>query len=76
MMEGFYYKPNQVAKDLGYEDKVQVGVSAQDALNVLPESVSPAPIDSNYYTVKYEKFIPLIIEAIKELKELVISRRN
>jgi hypothetical protein len=66
-LTGFYYQPNQIAQDLGYSNKKEVGVSAQEVQAVLPEVVVPAPIDPQYLTVNYEKIIPLLIEAIKEL---------
>jgi hypothetical protein len=73
-LTGYYYTENEVAKSLGFNnDKIQVGVSAQDVLEVLPEVVAPAPIDNTYYTVKYEKMIPLLIEAIKEQQSEIDS---
>jgi hypothetical protein len=66
-LSGFYYEPNQTAQDLGYEVIREVGVSAQQVQAVMPEVVVPAPIDDKYLTVRYEKLIPLLIEAIKEL---------
>lgn len=66
-LDGFYYTPNQVAQDLGYEAIQDVGVSAQSVQAILPEIVAPAPIDDKYLTVRYEKLVPLLIEAIKEL---------
>jgi hypothetical protein len=67
-ISGFFYEPNKTAQDLGFEVKREVGVSAQEVQAIMPEVVVPAPIDNQYLTVHYEKLIPLLIEAIKELK--------
>ena len=70
-ISGFTYKHNEVAKlkcDLDTGDQRYVGVSAQDIQQVLPEAVRPAPSNNDYLTVQYEKLVPLLIEAIKELK--------
>jgi hypothetical protein len=80
-ISGVNYKNNDLAKNLGYtDDSNQVGVLAQELLKILPECVKLAPFDTkyengkevsisgeNYLTVQYEKIIPLLIEAIKEL---------
>ena len=68
-LNGFYYEANEVAQELGYTVRKEVGVSAQEVQGVLPEIVVPAPIDDRYLTVHYERIIPLLIEAIKELEE-------
>jgi len=67
-LDGFYYEPNETAQALGYEVKREVGVSAQQVQAILPEIIAPAPIDNQYLTVDYERLVPLLIEAIKELK--------
>ena len=67
-LNGFYHEANETAQALGYKVTREVGVSAQEVNVVLPEVVAPAPIDSQYMTVRYERMIPLLIEAIKELK--------
>ena len=69
-LNGYYFTENDTAKSLGYSnDRRQVGVSAQEIMAVLPEVVTDAPIDPEYMTVWYEKLVPLLIEAIKELKD-------
>jgi hypothetical protein len=71
-LNGYYFRENDKAKELGYDnDALQVGVSAQEVEAVMPEVVKPAPVDPEYKTIQYEKLVPLLIEAIKELKEEV-----
>jgi hypothetical protein len=79
MMIGVIYTQNKLAETYGYNNyDHQVGVYAQDVENAQPEAVKPAPFDiapdgtsksgQNYLTVQYEKLIPLLIEAVKELR--------
>jgi hypothetical protein len=66
-LNGFYYEANETAQKLGYKPKREVGVSAQELQEVLPEVVKDAPVGRGYLTVDYERVVPLLIEAIKEL---------
>ena len=70
-LNGFYYEANELAQSMGYEAKKEVGVSAQQVQAIMPEVVAPAPIDDKYLTVRYERLVPLLIEAIKELETKV-----
>jgi len=70
-LNGFHYEANEVAQALGYKAKPEVGVSAQEVQAVMPEVVVPAPIDEKYLTIHYERMVPLLIEAIKELSAKV-----
>ena len=71
-LNGYYFKENETARKLGFKNnRLQVGVSAQEVQKVLPEVVTDAPIDKHYLTVWYDKLIPMLVEAIKELEEKV-----
>lgn len=89
-LRGVTYNANEIAESFGYKDKQkQVGVLAADVKQVLPEAVKPAPFDimiyedteisrsgQNYMTVQYERLVPLLIEAIKELSLEVESLKG
>ena len=81
-IEPFYYKPNNLAKSLGFiNDKIEIGLNAQEVKEYLPEVVSIAPFDLNenfesksgncYLTVSYERLVPLLIQGLKDLKKEV-----
>ena len=73
-ISGFTYKHNETAKvecDIDTGDQRFAGVSAQEIQEVLPEAVKPAPSNNEYLTVQYEKLVPLLIEAVKELSAKV-----
>ena len=81
-LNGYYYEWNDTAKGIdadAFKDGVEVGVNAQEVMEVMPEVVTNAPIvdihnlDTDYKTVHYDKLVPLLIESIKELKEEVDS---
>jgi hypothetical protein len=71
-LNGFIYKFNDTAKDLGFDtEKREVGLSAQEVEKVLPEVIKPAPVDNKYKTLDYAKVVPLLVEAIKEQQEQI-----
>jgi len=72
-LSGFTYTWNEKAVSLGFnKSDICVGVSAQEVQKVLPEAVVERELNGeNILVVKYEKIVPLLIEAIKELNEKV-----
>lgn len=76
-LNGYYFTENETAKNLGYANgDMQVGVSAQEVQAVLPEVVTQAPISDEYLTVYYDKLVPLLIEAIKDLSDKIEKLEN
>jgi hypothetical protein len=75
----FYFTFNAEAERLGVTrdtNKRQVGVVAQEVREVMPEAVAPAPADPEYLTVHYEKLVPLLIAAVRELRAEVEALRH
>jgi hypothetical protein len=70
-LDTFYYEANETAQALGYKAIREVGISAQQVQTIMPETVAPAPIDDQYLTVRYERLVPLLLAAIKELEAKV-----
>jgi len=75
-INGYLFTENELAKQLGYNNsRVQAGVSAQEIEAVMPEVVKEAPINegkgTDYKTVQYDRLVPLLIEAVKELSAKV-----
>lgn len=81
-IKGVFYRPNHVLVGRGLSDgTTEVGVIAQDVLRGMPQAVAAAPFDTdsegqsisgnNYLTVRYERLVPLLIEAVKELEKRV-----
>lgn len=78
-LTGYRYNANELANKLaGYDqNKQEIGLSAQQVKEVLPEAVKIAPFDldenkqsksgEDYLTLNYERLVPVLIEAIKEL---------
>ena len=47
--------------------ELQIGLIAQDVEDVLPEAVTGnGPRDLGYKTIKYDKLVPVLVEALKE----------
>ena len=74
-IEGFTFNFNEIGSKIFDTSVRHVGVSAQQIQKVLPEAVASAPMNlidgEDYLTVKYDKLVPLLIEAIKELNKKV-----
>jgi hypothetical protein len=71
-LRGVYFDWKESMVDIhGYEGR-DVGVIAQEIETVLGEAIRTN--DNGYLSVRYEKIIPLLIEAIKELNRRISDR--
>ena len=49
------------------------GLIAQFVEKVFPEGVAPAAFDSEYLTVRYHRLVPLLVAAVVEQSEQILS---
>lgn len=86
-LDGVRYNANALAESFGYDrSKQEIGLLAGQVQAVCPEAVEIAPFDldaegksksgENYLTLKYERLVPLLVEAIKELNLKVEALEN
>ena len=66
-LNGFTFDWNEKAAEIGIQDEGSIGLSAQEIEKVVPEVVKPLS-NTEYKYVNYEKLVPVLVEAIKELK--------
>ena len=78
-LNGITYNWNENTPEEFNKEQKEVGLLAQEVAAVLPEIIHDAPFDrdlegnsksgEDYKTLQYERVVPLLVEAIKELKE-------
>jgi hypothetical protein len=74
-LRGVYYKViEEVVKDEAHHNKRQIGVIAQEVLEVVPEVVTYDK-ENDKYGVSYANMVGLLIEAIKE-QQVIIDRQD
>lgn len=88
-LNGVTFDWNEKCDEVGFvpkRKKDEIGVIAQEVQAVIPQAIESAPFDTddngqsksgdNYLTVKYEKIVPLLIEAIKEQQKQIEELKN
>lgn len=85
-LNGVTYNWNEKTPEDFSKDKTEVGLLAQEVEAVLPEIIHNAPFDrddadvsisgEDYKTLQYERVVPLLVEAIKELKAEINSLKG
>jgi hypothetical protein len=83
---GYTYNANVVAQSFGYDpSKKEIGLIAQDVQKTTPEAVEQAPFDrtsvagksltgKHYLTLKYERLVPVMVEAYREHDNMIVSQ--
>ena len=70
-LTGFYYTGNDKAKKMGLNTNLDVGISAQDVERVFPVAMGTNMPYSDVKQVRYERLVPLLLEAVKQLNQKI-----
>jgi hypothetical protein len=78
VMSSYRYNLRSDIPNMPSDDRDHVGLMVQEVEPMLPEVISPAPFDigengvslsgEDYKTIRYEKLVPILVAAIKELR--------
>lgn len=73
-LRGVYFNWNQKAfPEKNFNDKTELGFIAQEVEKVLPEVVFKDTTPEEYRSIKYDKVVALLVEAIKEQQKQIDS---
>ena len=80
-LTGYRYRWNEVGRRLTLRDSetVEIGLIAQDVQRVVPQAVSVNKANQKegeaeeYLTIHYDKLVPFLVEAVKDLRARVAS---
>lgn len=76
-LRGVYFNWDQKSfPDKNFSEKTELGFIAQEVEKVLPEVVSKDNSPEEYRSVKYDKVVALLVEAIKEQQKQIDSLKS
>ena len=76
-LRGVYFNWDQKSfPDKNFSDNTELGFIAQEVEKVLPEVVSKDKTPEEYRSVKYDKVVALLVEAIKEQQKQIDSLKS
>ena len=78
-LKGVRFRWNRLHREVlkrSRTDAAQIGLIAQEVREVVPEVVSTWEDGTDYLAVDYGRLVPLLIEAIKELRAQIHNPQN
>ena len=73
-INGYHYEWNETMEALTGQTGSEYGVIAQEVRDVFPDIIDQHPDGS--LMVDYKQFVPILIEAVKELKQEIATLKG